>query len=145
MKEQESPDILESLEENHQGRNAQRIRIYLGVKQEVLAQELGISQSQISTLEQQEVIEEPELTKIADALGVTPDLIKRFDVARAIYNINHYKDSTIHGNFKDITINKDGIGYQYINPLEKIIELYERLLKSEREKLELFTKKKSDK
>lgn len=136
--------IIEALKENHQGRNAQRIRVFLGVKQEVLAQELGFSQSQVSAIEQQEVIEEPLLSDIASTLGVTPDLIKNFDIAKAIYNINHYKDSTIHGNFKDITINKDGIGYQYINPLDKIVELYERLLNSEREKLELFIKNKND-
>lgn len=134
MEEQEA-NIIEALEENHQGRNAQRIRIYLGIKQEVVAKELGISQSQVSAIEQQAVIEESMLTKIASALGVTPDLVKKFDIARAIYNINHYKDSTING-----ANNGSGTAHQNINPLDKVIELYERLLKSEREKLELFVK-----
>jgi transcriptional regulator with XRE-family HTH domain len=144
MKENEDSDTAESLEENHQGRNAQRIRVYLGMKQEVFAKELGVSQSQVSSIEQQPVIEEQMLAEIAGVLGVTPELIKNFDVARAIYNINHYKDSTIHGNFKDTTISENGIGYQYVNPLEKVVELYERLLKSEREKLELFLKNKDN-
>lgn len=144
MKEKPNSDIIESLEENHQGRNAQRIRVYLGIKQEVFAQELGVSQSRVSAIEQQPIIDEKTLTKIAGVLGVTPELIKSFDVARAIYNINHYKDSTIHGNFKDTTISENGIGYQYVNPLEKVVELYERLLKSEREKLELFLKSKDN-
>lgn len=139
MEEQET-NTIEALEENHQGRNAQRIRVYLGIKQDVFAKELGISQSQVSAIEQQPLIEEQTLVEIAGALGVTPELIKNFDVARAIYNINHYKDSTIHGNFKDTKISENGIGYQYINPLEKVVELYERLLKSEREKLELIIK-----
>lgn len=125
------------VEENHQGRNAQRIRIYLGIKQEVLAQELGLSQPQISSIEKQTIIEESLLVRIASALGVNPDLIKKFDVDRAIYNINHYKDSTIHG-----SNNGSGTTHQQFNPLDKVVELYERLLASEREKLELVVNKK---
>src|SRR3546814_17398719 len=110
------------------------IRIYLGIKQEVLAKDLGLSQPQVSVIEQQAVIDEPLLEKVANALGVTPDLIKKFDVDRAIYNINHFRDSTVH--------NGDH-GTQNINPLEKVVELYERLLQSERVKLELFINKKN--
>lgn len=133
MEEQEYAPTSEIIEENHQGRNMQRIRIYLGIKQEVLASDLGVSQSQVSSIEQQAVIEGSFLEKIAAALGVTPDLIKKFDVERAIYNINSYKDSTIqHGENST----------QNINPLEKVVELYERLLQSEREKLELFISQK---
>ncbi|MGV8092833.1 MAG: helix-turn-helix domain-containing protein [Mangrovibacterium sp.] len=141
MEEKEQLHPFESLEENHQGRNAQRIRIYLGIKQEVFAQELGLSQPQVSVIEQQAVIEEPLLEKIARVLGVTPDLIKKFDVARAIYNINHFKDSTVHSsNSGNITATT----YQQINPLDKIVELYERLLNSEREKLELLINRKDE-
>ncbi|GLU56226.1 helix-turn-helix domain-containing protein [Dyadobacter frigoris] len=136
MSEKESFKTIESIEENHQGRNAQRIRIYLGIKQEVLAQELGLSQPQISSIEKQTVIEESLLVRIAIALGVTPDLIKKFDVDRAIYNINHYKDSTINGGN-----NGSGTAHQQFNPLDKVVELYERLLTSEREKLELVLNK----
>jgi transcriptional regulator with XRE-family HTH domain len=133
MSEQKNGEDLEILEENHQGRNAQRIRIYYSIKQEVLAKELGISQPQLSQIENQPVIEDSMLQKLSVALGVTPDLIRKFDVARAIYNINHYKDSTING-----ANNGSGIAHQQINPLEKVVELYERLLNSEREKIEIL-------
>ncbi|GGE19226.1 MULTISPECIES: helix-turn-helix domain-containing protein [Sphingobacteriaceae] len=136
MKEEDRVHVLETVEENHQGRNAQRIRIYLGIKQEVLAQELGMNQPQISAIEREAVIEPEILERIAFALGVTPDLIKKFDVERAIYNINSYKD--VNGS----TFNSGNTGTvnatQINNPLEKVVELYERLLQSEREKLELF-------
>ncbi|GAA4135081.1 MULTISPECIES: helix-turn-helix transcriptional regulator [Sphingobacterium] len=136
MQEEDKVHVLETLEENHQGRNAQRIRIYLGIKQEVLAQELGMSQPQISAIEREAVIEPEMLERLAFALGVTPDLIKKFDVERAIYNINSYKD--VNGS----TFNSGNTGTvnatQVNNPLEKVVELYERLLQSEREKLELF-------
>ncbi|OYD40918.1 helix-turn-helix domain-containing protein [Sphingobacterium cellulitidis] len=134
MQEEDKVHVLETLEENHQGRNAQRIRIYLGIKQEVLANELGMSQPQISAIEREAVLEPEMLERFAFALGVTPDLIKKFDVERAIYNINSYKDSTVqHGENST----------QNINPLDKVIELYERLLQSEREKLELFINQKN--
>ncbi len=64
MKEHDKLDVMESLEDNHQGRNAQRIRIYLGIKQEVMAKDLGILQSQVSAIEQQPVIEERCLLKL---------------------------------------------------------------------------------
>jgi len=133
MSDLKNRDDVEVLEENHQGRNAQRIRIYYSIKQEILAKELGVSQSQLSQIENQPVIEENMLHKLADALGVTPDLIRRFDVAKAIYNINHFKDTTING-----ANSGSGTAHQNINPLDKVIELYERLLNSEREKLELL-------
>ncbi|HEY8660608.1 MAG TPA: helix-turn-helix transcriptional regulator [Hanamia sp.] len=128
-----SHDDVEVLEESHHGRNAQRIRIYFGIKQETLAKDLDISQTQLSVLEHQDVIEEPMLTKLAHALGVSPELIKKFDVAKAIYNINNYRDTTINGSNSG-----SGTAHQNINPLDKVVELYERLLKSEREKLELY-------
>ncbi len=137
MKENGQAQTSELREENHQGRNLQRIRIYLGIKQEVLAHELSLSQPQISAIEQQAVIEEPLLGKIATVLGVTPDLIKKFDIDRAIYNINSFKDSTVHNSSNGTVTN-----HQNINPLDKVVELYERLLKSEREKLELFINQK---
>ena len=124
---------IEVLEESHHGRNAQRIRIYFGIKQEILAKDLEISQTQLSVLEHQNVIEEPMLTKLANALGISPELITKFDVSRAIYNINNYRDTTINGSNSG-----SGIAHQNINPLDKVVELYERLLKSEREKLELY-------
>ena len=134
MKEKDNVEVLETLDENHQGRNAQRIRIYLGIKQEVLAHELGLSQPQVSAIEREAVIEPEILERIALALGVTPDLIKKFDVERAIYNINSYKNSNVQNGEHNT---------QHNNPLDKVVELYERLLKSEREKLELFINKKN--
>jgi len=121
-------------EENHEGHNIQRIRVYLGIKQEVLAKELGISQPQISQIEQEKEVPEAMLNKVADALGVTPELIKKFNVERAIYNISS-------NNYKDATINEGGSATAIANqnnPIDKVIELYERLLKSEREKLEIL-------
>lgn len=117
------------------GQKVERIRMFRGIKQEYLASKLGISQPQVSKIEQQEEIEEDLLKQIADILGVTPEAIKNFDDEKITYNINNYYD--IH----DIEI-KDNASSNFVaqqfNPIEKITELYERLLTSEREKIELL-------
>ena len=127
-------EIKDKASQRHVGRNLQRIRVYLGMKQEALAADLGISQQEISKIEKQDEIEDKLLTQIATALGVSAEVIRDFDVERAIYNINSYKDATISpGATATVYDNK-----QQINPLDKIVELYERLLQSEREKIELL-------
>lgn len=119
------------------GRNVQKIRMFLGIKQETLAAGLGISGSEVSKIENQDEIEEELLSRIAGVLGVSSEMIRDFDVEKAIYNINtqhNYQDATI----SDGATTYGGSGTQHINPLEKIVELYERLLQSEREKIELL-------
>ena len=127
-------ETIENRPKRHHGKNLQKVRVYLGVKQDALATDVGMSQQAISKIEQQEEIEEEVLAKIAEGLGVSPDLIKSFDEERAVYNINNnsYRDATINEGANPIV--------QQINPIEKIVELYERLLKSEREKIDILRK-----
>ncbi|MDR3697699.1 helix-turn-helix transcriptional regulator [Mucilaginibacter sp.] len=49
----------------HIGRKIGRIRELKGIKQEVLAAELGVSQQSISRIEQSETIEDDKLKQIA--------------------------------------------------------------------------------
>lgn len=130
--------ISESIDQprtKHTGKNLQKVRVYLGVKQDALATDVGMSQQAISKIEQQEEIEEELLARIAEVLGVSPELIKNFDEERSIYNINNY-------NYPDATISDSATTIvQQIHPIEKIIELYERLLQSEREKIEILRSK----
>lgn len=123
-------EIKEKASRRHVGRNLQKIRVYLGMKQEALAADLGVSQQEISKIEKQEEIEGELLTQIATVLGVSAEVIKDFDVERAIYNINNIRDNTFEQGSTSIA--------QQFNPLDKIVELYERLLQSEREKIELL-------
>lgn len=115
----------------HIGRKISRIRELRGMKQEALAANLGISQQAISKIEQSENVEDEILEKIATVLGVQLDGLKRFN-EEAIFQIinNTFTDSSSNNNNYLCTI----------NPLEKVIELYERLLQSEREKAELLKK-----
>ena len=124
-------EIKEKENRRHVGRNLQRIRVYLGMKQEALAADLGVNQQIISKIEKQEEIEEGFLKRIAEVLGISEEVIKDFDVEKTIFNINHH-------NYKDANISEGATTYaivQQINPLEKIVELYERLLKSEQDKI----------
>jgi len=126
----------------HIGRKISRIRELRGMKQETLATELGISQQAISKLEQSEEIEDSTLEKVARALGVTKEAIKSF-TEESIFN---YFNS-----FSDNSINQGPIGSHNIcnfNPIDKLMEaleankeLYERLLASEREKVEILKNK----
>lgn len=121
----------------HEGRNVKRIREILGIKQDALAMELGLSQQAISALEQKEVIDEKILLDVANVLKVPVDAIRGFSEDAAVNYINTFNDSS-----------KADFNYNCtFNPLEKYIEqveenkkLYEALLKSEREKIALLEK-----
>lgn len=116
----------------HLGRKISRIRELRGMKQEALAMELGVSQQTVSKLEQSAEIEDSTLEKIAVAFGLPAEAIRNFN-EDAVFNIigNTFTDSSSNNNNYLCTI----------NPLEKIIELYERLLASEKEKVEILKKK----
>ena len=122
----------------HIGRKISKIRELRNMKQETLANSLGISQQAVSKIEQSAEVEESALEKIASVLGVSAEAIKNYSDEAVIYNIqNNYEGSNNHG---------ANIGHQFnFNPIEKLVELfeenkslYERLLKSEQEKVELL-------
>ena len=121
----------------HEGRNVKRLREILGMKQDTLALELGLSQQAVSQLEQKEALDKELLEKISAVLKIPVEAIKNFDEEKAI--------NIISNTFNDQAIN---MNYQCnFNPLEKFMEqveknekLYEALLQSEREKVALLEK-----
>ena len=116
----------------HIGRKISRIRELRGMKQESLAAELGISQQAVSKIEQSAEVEDEVLQKIASALGVQIDGLKKFNEDSIFQIINNtFTDSSSNNNNYLCTI----------NPLDKVIELYERLLQAEKEKVELLKNK----
>lgn len=124
----------------HLGRKISRIRELRGIKQEYLATELGVSQQSISRMENSEVVEDELLEKVAKILGVPVEGIKNFNEEAVFNYFNTFNDTSVnngavgHNRYKECTF----------NPLDKLMEvieenkvLYERLLKSEQEKIEL--------
>jgi transcriptional regulator with XRE-family HTH domain len=127
---------------SHIGRKISRIRELRGMKQEALAQALGVSQQTISNIENSEQVEEKTLVKVAEALGVNAEAIKNFS-EDAVINI-------INNTFSDFKDHSSAINYNCdlnFNPLDKLLEsheenkkLYERLLAAEKEKVEYLEK-----
>ncbi|MBF8964049.1 helix-turn-helix transcriptional regulator [Pontibacter sp. FD36] len=120
----------------HLGEHVRRMRTALGIKQASLASELGTTQQNISRIEQEEDMDMVTLEKVAKALGVTPEAIVNFTPEDAIYNIqNNYEGA----NSGSGTLSQKLDYHQCtFNPIEKVVELYDALLKAEREKNELL-------
>ncbi|UTN05462.1 helix-turn-helix transcriptional regulator [Flavobacterium bizetiae] len=117
---------------NHIGRKISRIRELRDMKQEALAQALGTNQQAISAIENSETIDEEKLKAIAEVLGVTVEGIKNFS-EEAVLNII--------GNTINNHDNASSFNYSCtFNPLDKVVELYERLVLAEKEKVEYLEK-----
>ena len=128
--------MIDSLMQNkiHEGRNLKRIREILGKKQDAIAIELGDdwTQKKISLLESKEMIEPEILEQVSKVLGVTPEAIKNFNEEAAINIIGN----TVNNHDNAAIVNY----YPSFNPVDKVMELYERMLKTEKEKNELLEK-----
>jgi len=122
---------------HHIGRKIVRIRELKGMKQETLAAKLGVSQQTISRIEQSEEVDTERLQQIADALEVSIEAIKNFNEEAVINHMNN-----IHNNH-DSSVN--AVIYYQLSPIEKIVELYERLLDAERKKVLELEKKLQEK
>lgn len=121
----------------HQGRNIKRFRDILGIKQETLAAKLEMTQQAFSKLEQKEQIDEKTLSKVAEALQIPVEAIKNM-TDEAAFNI-------IGNTFQN---DSSAYVYQYkcnFNPIDKVVELYERMLKAEQEKVSLLQEALRDK
>ena len=114
----------------HIGRNISRLRELRGIKQEALAMAIGVSQQTISNIEKSETVEDDKLELIAKELGMTSDAIKNFSEENVVNFFNNFYDTSgtnsAFGNYNN--------NHFTFNPLDKVIELYERLLQAERDK-----------
>ena len=119
----------------HIGRNISRIRELRGMKQGALADAIGTSQQTISSIETSETVDFEKLVEIAKALGVTVEAIENF-TEESVFNFfnNFYDNSSSQGNSFNQGMNAT------FNPLDKVVELYERLVQSEKEKVEYLEK-----
>ncbi|KFF74613.1 transcriptional regulator [Chryseobacterium sp. P1-3] len=123
----------------HQGRNIKRFREMLGIKQEALAFELGDdwNQKKVSLLEQKETVESDILAQVAKILKVPAEAIENFDEDSAINIIAN----TINNNDNATMTNPAVFNYQpSFNPIDKMVELYERMLEQQKEIIEKLEK-----
>jgi transcriptional regulator with XRE-family HTH domain len=120
----------------HEGRNIKRFREMLGIKQDTLAADLGDdwNQQKISLLEQKEVVDPTILQQVSVALKIPVEALQNFDEEQAV--------NIISNNF---TANDNATGFAYnhyptFNPIDKMIELYERMLQQQKEMIEKLEK-----
>lgn len=123
----------------HQGRNIKRFRDILGVKQETLAVELNMTQQAFSKLEQKEEIDDETLIKVADILKIPVEAIKNTTDEAAINIVANTFTSNDTSTLTALNY------YPTFNPIDKVIELYERMLKAEQEKVSLLQEALRDK
>lgn len=121
----------------HEGRNVKRFREMLGIKQEALAFELGEdwNQKKISLLEQKESIDSPILEQVARILKVPVEAFKNFDEEQAINIISNTVNNS------DSATGNSLFSYQpTFNPIDKMVELYERMIQQQKEMIEKLEK-----
>lgn len=118
----------------HIGRNISRIRELRGMKQEALAIAIGVSQQSVSNIEGSETVDEEKLKAISEVLGVSPEAIKNYSDETVLNVINNTFTSHDSSTINAINIQPN------FNPLDKIVELYERLVQAEKDKVEYLEK-----
>lgn len=136
--------IMEEIEEKempnlniHHGRNIRRCRMKSGIKQDYLAELLHMSQSTVSKYENTREIDDATLLHFADALKVPFEYLKNLEeTAQTVVfeNITNNDHATTYGYLGDANNGANSIDNRVNNPIEKITELYERLLKEKDEK-----------
>jgi len=135
----------------HEGRNVKRFRELLGIKQEVLAAELGEdwTQKKISLLEQKEIIEPDILHQVAKVLKVPEAAIRNFsddnaakmvsfsytetnftDCEGSTASNNNYCDYDFHAEKKLVA------EFKYM--VEEIKRLNEKIIQEKEEKAALY-------
>ena len=122
-----------TIRKSNHGFNVRRWREWRNIKQDVLAEQIGVSQATLSAYEKKDRLDDEILVKLATVLNVP---IQAFSLPAddAVINIVNYDNST--GNGIVNTLNQNPT----FNPIDKVAELYERLLKAEQEKIAMLEK-----
>lgn len=120
---------------NNHGANVRRWREWRNVKQDVLADQIGVSQATLSSYEKKEKLDIEILEKIAKVLDVPVEAITELNDGASINIVANTFDNY-----------SSAINWQpTFNPLDKIVELYEeknalyeRMLKEKEETISLL-------
>lgn len=126
-----------AIKPKHIGRNISRIRELKDMKQEALAQAIGTNQQTISAIENSETVDEQKLIEIAKVLGVSVEAIKNFSEEAVFNYFNTFNDTVSNSSFGQGANNNYDCTF---NPLDKVVELYERLVQAEKDKVEYLEK-----
>jgi len=116
--------------QTHYGHNIRHLRDMLGIKQDAVAFAMNMTQQSFSNLEQKEEIDDEILEKVAKAMNIPVDAIKNFSEDSVINIIS----SSLHDNSGSVIYNPT------FNPIDKVMELYEKLIAEKNEEIILLKK-----
>lgn len=119
-----------AVKKSNHGANVRRWREWRNINQDVLAEQIGVSQTTLSGYEKKIKLEQDILEKIAKALNIPVEAITELGEDSAINIVA----STLTANDNAAIINY----YPSFNPIDKIVELYDKLLQSEKEKVAML-------
>lgn len=124
-----------AIKKSNHGLNVKRWREWRGLKQDVLAEKIGVSQTTLSSYEKKEKLEVETIEKIAKVLDIPVEAITEVGNESSINIIsnNLHDGSTLHESVVGSMMYNSTF-----NPLDKVMELYERLLKAEQEKVAMM-------
>ncbi|MDY9918230.1 MAG: helix-turn-helix transcriptional regulator [Proteiniphilum sp.] len=120
----------------HLGRKIERVRHLRGMSQAELGELLGITKQAVSKMEQTEKFNDERLEQIASALGVTVEGLKKYNEETVLYNTNNTYENC------GATTSANIIHTFNNFPIEKVVEMFEKILEKEREKFESLKKEK---
>ncbi len=127
-----------AIKKSNHGANVRRWREWRNINQDVLAEQIGVSQTTLSGYEKKEKLEQDILDRVAKALDIPVEAITEIEGSTAINII-----SNTFSDFKDNAVANQN--YPTFNPLDKVVELYdeknalyERMLKEKDSVIELL-------
>ncbi|WP_313260080.1 helix-turn-helix transcriptional regulator [Sphingobacterium sp.] len=106
-------------------------RRLVGITQKDLADRMGVTKQAVSKLEQTENVDDERLGKVAIALGISVEGLKKFDVGQVLYYTNNFYEKvegTQGGMAGSVRIEHN---HQF--SMEQATKLFEELLRMERE------------
>lgn len=126
----------------HVGNNISQLRRMRGMNQHDLATEMKVKQQTLSIIENSEEVDDETLERVAKALGIPAEVIRNYDHETTINNIAN--NNTISGENSNNAVFTEEQVTTINNPLDKVTELYERLLSEQKEKYEELKKQLND-
>ena len=127
-----------AVKKSNHGANVRRWREWRNINQDVLAEQIGVSQATLSGYEKKDKLEQDILDKIAKALDIPVEAITELEQGTAI--------NIFSGSFSDFKDNSAVFNsFPTFNPIDKVVELYdekialyERMLKDKEEAISLL-------
>lgn len=123
----------------HHGHSIKRYRQSLGIKQEAIASDMGVSQALVSFYEKKKFIENEMLEKFAQVLNISPEILKELeeDPVTAIA-AKRAKEESEGDESQAIESQQMDLVKQFLELTNEKAALYKRILSIENEKAALM-------